>query len=203
MKKILSSIFLLIFISLILIILTLSSVGIETNRFNNLISQKINKSNNNINLELKTIKFKLDVKEISLFLETNNPGIKYRGVAIPTKNVKVYIDFLSLIISETKIEKINLTLKQIDVAQLKKLSLTLKPSNFTSFIGNKIKKGKLNTELEVYLDDNNLLDNFIARGSVSEFKAEIIKDLHLEKTTFTFFADKTDVLIKNFHRLFM
>ena len=197
MKNFFSTIILLIFFILILFILVLSTIGIETNKFNSIISSKINQTNNDINLDLNTIKFKFDIKKISLFLETNNTQIDFRKTQIPVKNIKVFIDFLSLIKSESKIKKINLVLHQLDSEQLKKLSLIFKPSNFTSFIKNKIKQGKLNIELEVYLDNNNLLDNFIARGSVTNLKAEIISDIHVEKTNFTFFADKSDILLKN------
>ena len=49
-----------------------------------------------------------------------------------------------------------------------------------------------------YLNENNQLDNFIARGSVIDLKGEIIKNLNFEETKFTFFADRSDILIKNF-----
>ena len=89
MKKALSIFFFNFFIiSLISLVIVLSSVGIETKHFNNLISQKINSSNKNIKLNINTIKFKLDIKEISLFLETNNPQINYRKTSIPAKILK-------------------------------------------------------------------------------------------------------------------
>ena len=197
MKKILSNLILLLLLSSISLIIILSTIGIETNKFNNLISKKINQINNNINLKITTIKFKIDIKKIRLFLETKNPQINYSDILIPVKNIKVYIDFVSLIKSQPKIRRINLILNQLDIEQLKKISATLKPSNFTSFVNNRIKQGRLNTELEVYFDNNNLLENFIVRGSVTNLKAEIIKAINLEKTNFSFFADSTDVLIKN------
>ena len=197
MKKILSNLILLLLFSSISLIIILSTIGIETNKFNNLISKKINQINNNINLKITTIKFKIDIKKISLFLETTSPQINYSDILIPVKNIKVYIDFVSLIKSQPRIKRINLILNQLDIEQLKKISATLKPSNLTSFVNNRIKQGRLNTELEVYLDSNNRLENFIVRGSVTNLKAEIIKDLTLEKTNFSFFADNTDVLIKN------
>ena len=197
MKKISINFILLIFLILILLTIVLSTIGIETNRFNNFISKKINQSNNNVELILTTVKFKLDPKEISLFLETVNPKIKYRETIIPAQNIKVYIDFLSIIKSEPKIKKINLTLQQLDIKQLKKISITFKPSNFTSFLNNKINQGKLNVKLKIYLDNNNLLENFTASGSVSNLKAEIFNNLNIEKTNFDFFADKTDILLKN------
>ena len=197
MKKTTSAILLLFFLILTLSITILSINGIETNKFNNFISKKINQANSNINIELSTIKFKLDIKEISLYLETVNPKISYRGATVPTKNVKVYIDFISLIKSEAKIKKINLLLKQLDVDELKKISTSLKPSNFKSFINNKIQQGKINTEIDFYLNENNSLDNFIARGSVSNLKVTVKGNINLDKTNFSFFADKSDVLIKN------
>ena len=197
MKKIIFALIYAFFFIFFSLIIVLSTIGIETNRFNNLIKSRISQSNNNVNLELTTVKFKLDIKEISLFIETSNPKINYRNAFIPAKNIKVYIDFLSLVTSEPKIKKINLSLNELNINQLKKLSITLKPSNFTSFLNNKIRQGKLIAELEFYLDEKNLIKNFIARGSVSNLKTEITKNINLNKTYFSFFADKSDVLIKN------
>ncbi len=197
MKKIIYPLILLLFFILIVFTIIISTIGIETDRFNDPIIKKINQTNNNINLELSTIKFKLDVKEIGLFIETINPQINYREIRVPAKNIKVYIDFFSLIKSDPKIRKINLVFSQIDIVELKKISANFKPSNLTSLINNKIKQGKFNTEIEIYLNNDNLLDNFIARGSVTNLKAEVINNINLEKTSFSFFADKTDVLIKN------
>ena len=197
MNKIFSILFLFIFLTLISLIIVLSVFGIETNSFNNVISKKINQTNNKINLELTAIRFKLDIKEISLFLETKNSQISYRNILVPTEKIKVYMDFLSLIKANPKIKKINLNVSKLDIEQLKKISVTFKPSNFTSFLNNKIKKGQLNTELKIYLDNDNLLENFTASGSVKNLKAEISKDIDIEKTNFDFFTDKTDILFKN------
>jgi hypothetical protein len=197
MKKIFSIVILLTFLFFTLLIIIISTVGIETNKFNNFVSKKINQTNNKINLELNTIKFKLDVKEISLFLETIDPQINYRNTAIPAKTIRVYINFVSLIKSEPKIKKIYLILQQLDIQQLKKISVTLKPSNFKSFLNNKINEGKINTELSIYFDNNNLMQNFIARGSVSDLKTEITSNINLKKTNFNFIVDKDDVLLKN------
>tara|TARA_B100000767_G_scaffold217655_1_gene205391 strand:+ start:4351 stop:6534 length:2184 start_codon:yes stop_codon:yes gene_type:complete len=197
MRKIIFYLIVIIFFILALLTIILSTTGVETNRFNDFISNKINQNNNNIALKLTTINFKLDLKEISLFLETKNPQISYRNILIPTEKIKVYMDFLSLIKVDPKIKKINLVLNKLDIEQLKKISVTFKPSNFTSFLNNKIKKGQINTELKIYLDNNNVLENFTASGSVKNLKAEILKDINIEKTNFDFFADKTDILLKN------
>ena len=198
MKKLIISFFLLIFLSFFSIILVLSTIGIETDRFNNFIVSKINQNDNNINLKLEKIYFKLDFKELSLFLETFNPNVLYRNTSIPTKNIKVYIDFLSIIKSETKIKKIKFVFQKINVHQIKKLSSIIKPSNFNSFVNNNISDLLLEAETEIYFKDNNLLENFIARGSVSNLKTQILDNLEIKNGKFKFFADNTDILIKSF-----
>jgi hypothetical protein len=197
MKKFISTLTFLTLLILILFIVILSTIGIETKRFNNIFSKKINETNNNINLELTTIKFKFDIKKISLFFETNNSQVNYRTTLIPVKNIKVYMDFKSFINSDSKIKKIIFVLNQLDIEQLKKISITFKPSNFKSFINKNIKEGKLSTEIEVYFSNNNTIDNFIARGTVSDLKTEIVNGVKFEKTKFSFFADKSDILLKN------
>ncbi len=196
MKKILTTLFLFFLISFLTLLLIIATIGVETNRFNNFISQKINQNNKNINIKLDKIKFKLDIKNISLFLETFNPKIIYRNSTIPANNIRVYIDFFSIVKSEPKIEKINLIINKITINELKKISNVFKPSNFKRLINNKIKAGKISSELEIYLNEDNLLENFIARGSVENLEAEISKNLFLENANFNFFADKSDILIK-------
>ena len=51
--------------------------------------------------------------------------------------------------------------------------------------------------LDLYFKDNLEIDNFIARGDVKEMNGVINKDLSLENTSFNFFADNSDILIKN------
>jgi hypothetical protein len=198
MKKITINLFLLIVLLFITTFLILSTIGIETNKFNNFISDKVSQKKN-INLKLNTIKFKLNPKKLSLFLETENPEITFKNIFIPIKNIKLYIDFLSLSKKEPKIEKIILVSKELDITQLKNLSVIIKPSNFKSLLNNKIKEGKVISEIEIFLTNQGKVKDFIARGTVKDLKAETFSDLNLKKLNLNFFADKYDILIKNIY----
>ena len=142
MRKFLLTFVLIVFVILALSISILSTIGIETKQFNEIVTKKINENNSNLNLQLDTIKFKIDIKEIRIFLETKNPKINYLNTTIPSENIKVYIDFFSVIKSDTNIKKIIVDIKELDLQRLKSLSNILKPSNFQSFLKNKVKKGK-------------------------------------------------------------
>ncbi len=196
-KKIFNIFTLFVIIFIISSLGILSTYGIQTGKFNSLISQKINDNNNNVQTKLNDIKFKLDIKELSLFLETKNPEIVFRNVLVPTKNLKVYIDFFSIFKTDVKIKKISLIFNQTDIKSFKNLSSSFKPSNLKSFINNKVKSANISAEVDIFFKKN-LIDNFITKGQVTNFKSEILKNFYLEKSNFNFFADKTDLLIKNF-----
>lgn len=198
MGKILKLILIFIFIFFSSLIILLVTSGLKTKKFNNFITQKIDQNYKSIELNIETIQFKLDIKELSLFLETQNPTIYYKKVLIPTKNIKVYIDFLPLIISETNIKKIILDFNQINIDELKIISKLIKPSNLKSFINNKLQEGNIKSEIEIYFDKNNMIDSFITRGEVTNLRSKIFEDLALKNASFSFLADQSDILIKNF-----
>ena len=132
-----------------------------------------------------------------MFLETINPKIKYKRISIPVKKVKVYFDFVSLIKNSSQIKKINASLHELKISEVKELFVLVKPSNFKSIVNNKINKGKINSEIEIYLDKGNTFKNFIAKGNVNNFNLNIYKDFNFENGAFNFFADKSDILITN------
>ena len=197
MRKILFRLSIILFFLLISLIIILSTIGLETDRFNKFISNKITENNNEISLKLKKIKFKFDIKDVNLFLETHNPRLIYKNSEIPIANVKAYLDFISLIKSKPKINKINASSKEINVDQLKKIIIKTKPSNLNSLVINKVKNGKLFINLEMYFKENFNMDDFILRGEVKETDIIISNDLNLTNVSFNFFADSSDVLIKN------
>ena len=196
MKKIVSYLILTIISLLIVLISILATLGIETNKFNQLISYKVSETRN-IDLEIDTIKFKINLKKFSLFLETQNPKISYRNLSFPIKNIKLHINFLSLLKSDPKIEKTNIFLEELDIKQINRLSTIIKPSNLKSLINNKIKEGRLISEFEIFFTKQGDVKNFITRGEVKALKAELLNDFNLSQVNFTFFADKDDILIKN------
>ena len=197
MKKLFFTTFIIISFLLISLIIVLATIGFETDKFNNIISEKAEGNNKNISLKLEKVKFKFDIKNLNLFVETTNPKLKYKNLLIPISKAKVYLDFSNLIVSNVKIEKVNLSSEEISIEQLKKIIIKIKPSNLNSLIINKIKSGKLITNLELYLKDNFEIDNFIIKGEVKDMKAKISENFSLTTTSFSFFGDTSDILIKN------
>ena len=196
MKKIFFSSIIIFLIILSLLCITLLTSGIKTDKFDSFLTSKINDHNKHLDLNINSIRFKLDYKEISLFLETSDPQITYRNTSIPAKKIKVYVDFLSLLSSSPDIKKINLIFYELKIDQFKNLAKTLKPSNFKSIVQNKISKGTITLSLEIFLGKDNIFENFIARGDIKGLTLNTINKINLENLNFNFFADKSDVLLK-------
>ena len=110
MRRLIISTFFVLLSLFTILIAILSTNGIKTNKFNQLITNKVLETKN-IFLELDIIKFKLDLNKLSLFIETQNPRVSYRDVLLPIEKIRVYIDFLSLIKSDPIIKKININLE--------------------------------------------------------------------------------------------
>ena len=195
-EKIFFSSIIIFLIIISLLCITLLTSGIKTDKFDSFLTSKINNHNKHLDLNINSIRFKLDYKEISLFLETSDPQITYRNTSIPAKKIKVYVDFLSLLSSSPDIKKINLIFDELKIDQFKNLAKTLKPSNFKSIVHNKISKGTITLSLEIFLGKDNIFENFIARGDIKGLTLNTINKINLENLNFNFFADKSDVLLK-------
>ena len=123
--------------------------------------------------------------------------IYYKNFKIPIKNIKLYIDFISLIKSKPKIQKIKFSIKDFEITKVKNLNDLIKPSNIKTLLNNSVKEGFLNSTIEIFLNSNNSVQNFIAKGTVSNLRATLLKDFEISKVNFKFFADNTDILFQN------
>ena len=190
-------------ISIILILILgifitiLSITGLETDRFNEIISQKIIENNNKVSVKLQKIKFKIDIKKLSLFVETNGPTVIYKNIEIPIKNVKAYLDLTSFFSSKINVNKIVISSKELNIQKLKRILIKVKPSNLNSLVINRVNKGKLFTEIELYLNKKQEISNIITRGKVRELELILYDEIKFKNSNFDFFADNTDILIKN------
>ena len=132
-----------------------------------------------------------------MFLETEQPTLTFQKIDTPIRNIKVYLKLFSLLQSNTEIEKIIIETKIIKISNLQKIISKMKPSNFNSFILNRAKNGQLRVNLEVFFDEKIDIKNFIAKGEVEKLEISLFNNIQLNNTNFNFFADNSDVLIKN------
>ncbi len=188
MKKIFLSLIILI-TSLVLITLSFLTIfGFETNKFNNLLEDKVILSEPNVKINLNKIKFKIDIKNLSLFITTKNPELIYYDNKIKIDKINAYIDAKSLLFGNPKIKKVFLASKNTDIKEIQDIIKLVKPSTFKKFILNDIEKGIINLSLDLFFDDNSL-SNFEINGYAKNFSANIQK-VQLKNASFVFSSIK-------------
>ena len=103
-----------IFLALILlIIIYLSTIGIETGRFNNKIKKKITQVNNNLNVDLKKIKLKLDPLNFKIYTKTNSTTLFLSKRSLPLEYVKSEFSIISLLKNKLSMSNIEINTRSV------------------------------------------------------------------------------------------
>ncbi len=197
MKKFILTIFTLLIVFFAIIVVFLSTNGYETNRFNNLIIKKVNNVEPNVKLTLEKIKIKLDIKKLNLFLSTNSIKVNYENIDIPIYEIKVYFDLLKTIRSELHINKIIIKNDEINVKDVQKLLVRIKPSNFKSFILNNISDGKIKSSLDLDFKEDFRLKNYKVNGYIKNVNINIYDKYNIKDLSLNFITDDKTTLINS------
>ena len=197
MKKIILSLFGLLAIVFLSTSIYLSTKGYETTKFNNLISEKVRSIDNNLKLNVPSIKIKLDFKEFKIFLSTVNPQIQYGNINLPVSQLKIYFDFFSLLKNEPNIKGANIVFGDLKISEIKQLILRIKPSNFKSFIINNVTDGKLKGSVRLSFLDNLKVKDYQIKGSLKKANINLYDEIKIENTSFNFAIDDDIILINS------
>jgi UDP-galactopyranose mutase len=121
MNKKLIKFLLFILAVLILVIFYLSIFGFSTEKFNNKIKTEILNINNDVNLELKNVKFLLNLSNLSLNVKTFGPEVFFNNHQLKLEYIKTNISLKSFINDEFSIKNLQISTKAIklnDIVQL-------------------------------------------------------------------------------------
>tara|TARA_B100000575_G_C23136230_1_gene660146 strand:- start:1511 stop:3688 length:2178 start_codon:yes stop_codon:yes gene_type:complete len=195
MKKIIISVFFLIFLIFSSLILYLSIFGYQTDRFNKILESKISNYNKNIKVGLKDIKIKIDLKNFNFFISTKNSEIFFSETKFRIKKVNAYLSLNSLFKRNIIIDSIYISSGEIEIKELKKIASQFKPSTAKKFFMNSVNQGKLNLNIDLDYNDN-ILISYEIDGIVKNLNAKI-ENYFLDKTSFIFNYKKNEAEINN------
>ena len=143
MQRIIYSFFLILISAFVLIVAFLSTFGVETAKFNNIVIKEIKKKDPNIQLSLDKIKVKFDIKKIQLYLSTVKPQIIFQDIRIPINEIKLYSKIISILKSKSEINRVIVSLENFNAKDVQKLAIRIKPSNFKTYLLNNVKNGEI------------------------------------------------------------
>ena len=104
--KVIFKVFLILIFLIGIFIIYLSTFGVETDKFNNQISNKILQIDKKLEVELKKIKLVLDPFSLKINIKTIGSKLKKQNKIIEIENIITQISLKSLISNEFSIENL-------------------------------------------------------------------------------------------------
>lgn len=203
MRKIIYRTILLLTIGAIIIITYLSIFGIETDKFNNQISSKINNINPNIKVELKKIKLILKPLDLKIKAKTLGSKFKARNVILDIESIETQISLRSLFNDKFSLTDLDISTRSIEVKKLISFVRGVNKSTELLVLENFVKKGYLIADLNLEFDESgNIKDNYSIAGFVKDGKIDLIKNYKLDKIDFIFKINKEIVKLEQISLLY-
>ena len=171
----------------VLLIIYLSTVGFETEKFNHQIQNLVKQKNNKFDTSLKKIKLTLDPLNFKINAKTIDAKITFRSNPIELEYIKTQISLNSLIKSKLVTSQIEISTKPILLKNFVPFirSINNRPELF--FLERLIKKGYLIADLKFNFDEfGKLKEDYKVNGLLKEGEISILKKDKLEKINFLF-----------------
>ena len=167
MTKILTKTLLTFIFIIIIIIFYLSSIGLKTEKFNNIINSQIIKNNPNISLKLKDIIFILNPFNLSVNIKTYSPEILIDNNELKLEIIKTNISLKSFLKKDFLIDDLSLSTKTVGIKDLIFLARSYKNSAELLVLNQIIKGGFLIADVDLNFDkDGQIKDDYEIKGIV-------------------------------------
>ena len=191
MKRIFYRSLILIFLSIFGFAIYLSTIGIKTDRFNDQISAKIKKIDNQFETDLNKIGIFLNIFKLQLSLKTIGANLRYKNETIKLESISSSIDLKKIIKGQFSPNELNISTRSLEIKKLISF-IRLIDNNPQLFILEKFtKKGYLIANIILKFDEQgNLKEDYIIKGLVKDGEIKKIKKLSLSKINFLFNLEK-------------
>jgi len=191
------------FLFLVLIILTgslffLSTIGFETDKFNNLIAKELKKKEPSASVKINKIKIKLDLINFDLYLKTDNALIEYQNINIPIQEFRAYFKLISFVKNQPQLHRAVVLTDSIKIKDLQKIAIRIKPSNFKSYLLNNIEGGELTKgNFDLKFEKDLKIIKYEASGKLKTVNAKTSSGIEIKNISLNFILDKELVLINS------
>ena len=201
-KRIIQIIFSLLLI-FIIFLTYLSFYGISTDKFNNLISEKISERDKNLKINLKEIKIFLNISTFNFELKTNDPKVFFKNKEIKIKSISTGLPLGNILSKKINLEEIRILTHKNKIQNLIEIIRAYK-NNPQLFILNKIiKDGFIEIESKIsFKEDGSIKSNYLVDGNIEGLKIELLNNNIIENINLSFLLKEKDYLIYNLSSIY-
>ena len=183
-KNLLKYIFVIISI-LSLLIVYLSIFGLETDRLNSLIKNKINQFDKNIEVELKKIRLTLNPLNFKVNAKTISPNVFYKKKIIKLEYIQTQISLISLIKNQIVSSKLKISTKPISLKDLIAFARVVSKKSELFILETAIKNGQVVVDVELNFDETGKIKNdYEIKAILKDGKLKLLNNFNFEKINF-------------------
>ena len=182
----------------VLLITYLSTVGIETEKFNNQIENLVKQKNDKFDASLKKIKLTLDPLNFKVNAKTIDAKITFNNKPIELEYIQTQVSLNSLIKNQLVATQIEISTKPILLKNFVSFirSINNRPELF--ILEQFIKKGYLIADLKFNIDEFGALKNdYRINGLLKEGEISVFKKNKIEKINFIFNIEENNFNFKD------
>ena len=182
-KNLLKYIFVIISI-LSLLVVYLSIFGLETDRLNSLIKNKINQFDKNIEVELKKIRLTLNPLNFKVNAKTISPNVFYKKKIIKLEYIQTQISLISLIKNQIVSSKLKISTKSISLTDLIAFARVVSKKPELFILETAIKNGQIVVDVELNFDETGKIKNdYEIKAILKDGKLKLLNNFNFESTS--------------------
>ena len=162
MLRIISQILLIIIFFVISFCVYLSVYGINTDKLNEIINEKISQRDSDFDIKLNKIKIFLDIGSFKLEAKTKNPIMFYKKNKIELQSISTALPLLSLFTQDAKIENLKFITKKNKLKDLIEFSRGFQNTPQLFILKKMVKSGDISLEAKInFSEDGNILKDYV------------------------------------------
>ena len=178
--------------------LYLSIYGLNTNKFNDLISKKISEKNKNFTITFDKIKIFLNIGSFNLEIKTDKPSIIFQNKEIKIKSISTSLPIESIIKKQNNINNIKIITDENKIKNIIEIARSLKNTPELFLLNKAVKSGIITSEIKFNFDENgNLLNDFILDGRIENLNLKLINNNTVDEIKFNFLIRDKKYLFYN------
>ncbi|WP_075482438.1 hypothetical protein [Candidatus Pelagibacter communis] len=198
MLKKLSQILVIIIFLIISFCIYLSIYGINTDKLNGIINEKISERDGDFDIKLNKIKIFLDIGSLKLEAKTKNPIIFYKKNKIELQSISTALPLLSIFTQEAKIENLKFITKKNKVKDLIEFGRGFQNTPQLLILKKMVKSGDISIEAKInFSEDGSILKDYVIDGDLENVNLRLLSKDIIENIKFGFILKNNDYVIYN------
>ena len=134
---------------ILIFVIYFSIYGIKTDKFNNLILDKIKSYNSKLSLDINDVFLKLDIDEKTIKISTKNAKLNFKNEFIELSTIDINLDILKVLKKKNSIKTIKISTKKNKISKVTSFLNSYKFSLQRLIIYKQIEDGYIEAEINI------------------------------------------------------